>query len=315
MLAFSRSYNSLNPTDGPFGYGWSASGFTQLQLDGSDALRVKQASGRSEPWRLVDGAWQGDGDTRLRLHAEGDGYRLHNPDLSVERYNSAGRLTQRADANGLTRTYGYDTAGRLTRITAPFGRQLQLRYNSAERVAAIVTPDGEITYAYDDQGNLSQVRYPDATTRSYHYENERLPHHLTGITDERGVRYATWHYQSDGRVTRSEHADGAERVRFVYSGSNTTQAIGALGDERYYRHKTIHGVRRITSVAGEPCTTCGNGGLKQRRYDDDGFLIGYTDWNDNETRLTPGPADKQLARHTRSLLSSYQPPGRGYQGH
>jgi hypothetical protein len=28
----------------------------------------------------------------------------------------------------------------------------------------------------------------------YHYEDQRFPHHLTGLTDENGGRFATWAY-------------------------------------------------------------------------------------------------------------------------
>ena len=53
----------------------------------------------------------------------------------------------------------------------------------------VTSPLGVITYAYTG-GNLASVTYPDARTVQYVYEDPGYPHHLTGIIDENGVRYA-----------------------------------------------------------------------------------------------------------------------------
>ncbi len=42
------------------------------------------------------------------------------------------------------------------------------------------------------------------------------PYALTGITDHENVRYATFAYDAEGRVTRTEHRGGADRTTISY---------------------------------------------------------------------------------------------------
>ena len=49
-----------------------------------------------------------------------------------------------------------------------------------------------------------------AAVKRYHHEDGRWPQAVTGITDEAGVRYGTYAYDAQGRVTRSELAGGAD---------------------------------------------------------------------------------------------------------
>src|SRR5262245_57723294 len=98
----------------------------------------------------------------------------------------------------------------------------------------MTTPDGKV-YKYNyinllkptdlpsSEHLLSQVVYPDNTPQSdadnpsvtYHYEDPLNPYALTGITDERGVRFATWTYDARGRVLTSKHASGVDSYSFA----------------------------------------------------------------------------------------------------
>ena len=69
-------------------------------------------------------------------------------------------------------------------------------------------------YARDNL--LEFVDNPDGTTRQYHYENPDYPEALTGITDESGVRYASYGYDADGQANFSTLADNVGRVDIVY---------------------------------------------------------------------------------------------------
>ncbi|MFX7793206.1 RHS repeat domain-containing protein, partial [Acinetobacter baumannii] len=64
--------------------------------------------------------------------------------------------------------------------------------------------------AYDINGNLTSVTYPDNKTRRYIYDNPNFPYALTGLTDENGARFTTWTYDAQGRAISSEHASGIE---------------------------------------------------------------------------------------------------------
>ena len=114
---------------------------------------------------------------------------------------------------GGTRTFLVETPyQRLRKVTDPFG--------------------AEYRYQYDDNHNLVEVIYPDTTPddsdnprKTYHYENENFPNHLTGITDENGERYANFSYDEDGRAIVSElgvttNQVGQEKIELDYQGTN-----------------------------------------------------------------------------------------------
>ena len=67
-----------------------------------------------------------------------------------------------------------------------------------------MTPDGPFSYSYDTNGNLTKVTKPDTYTIQYEYENATYVNALTGITDEKGVRYATFGYDSSGRANSTQ---------------------------------------------------------------------------------------------------------------
>ncbi len=60
---------------------------------------------------------------------------------------------------------------------------------------------------------LSGVITPGAggPTTTYHYEDITDKFALTGITDERGIRYATYGYDASQRAISTEQAGGIDR--------------------------------------------------------------------------------------------------------
>ena len=69
-------------------------------------------------------------------------------------------------------------------------------------------------------------RIPTARFGRYHYEDVNFVHALTGITDENGVRFATWSYDGSGRANSSQHAGGAEAVTLYYGSFSATANEG-----------------------------------------------------------------------------------------
>ena len=132
-----------------------------------------------------------------------------------------------------------------------FGREIRFTYDAQSRIAEVLPPGAvsgtgagsatsPIRYTYDEaaslgpgvpvRGQLSSVSWQDGAVRRYHYEDARWPQALTGITDEAGVRYATYSYNDLGRVERSEHVGGADRVDFAYGFNAAGQATSTLTD-------------------------------------------------------------------------------------
>jgi YD repeat-containing protein len=117
------------------------------------------------------------------------------------------------------------------------------------------------------QSQLTSIVWQDGSVRRYHHEDARWPQAVTGITDEAGVRYGSYAYDAQGRVTRSELAGGAERLDFAYgsdaNGQPTTSvtdysgAGGAATSRSSYTFTDIGNVRYPSSLSA-PCSLCGS---------------------------------------------------------
>ncbi len=227
VFSFIRAYNSQNIIDNGFGRGWR-SNFQRRLIVGVNVLRQESGSGRSEPWEKINGVWQGDADTDIIITEQVDGFLLSKSNGAVENYSSSGQLLSQIDANGQQTQYQYNADNQLTAVNHHYGHQIRFSYLN-DRVATVTDAFGAVyTYEYLND-NLVAVVYPDTTPadvtdnprKRYHYEDVNHPHHLTGITDENGDRYATYAYDSTGKVISSEHAQtssvmGQERIELDF---------------------------------------------------------------------------------------------------
>ena len=131
-------------------------------------------------------------------------------------------------------------------------------------------PDGTyIKYYYDPLSQFDEewnvprrlsaaLKFADTgqpiKSESYHYEDDRLPFALTGITDDADIRYASWTYDNAARANSSEHAGGVNRYDIDY-GNLTYQfddsihvVTGPLGHERTYNLSGRTRLHRINSI-------------------------------------------------------------------
>jgi YD repeat-containing protein len=170
-------------------------------------------------------------------------FRYVQADDAVIRFNVAGRHLSTTQRNGWTTHYAYDNIGRLTQITNHFGRSISLAYNNG-LISQVNLPDATtIRYSYDTSGRLLQVIYPNNTTKQYLYENTAFPHLLTGVIDENGIRLSTYSYDAQGRAIETTKASGADRYQVSYgtsSGDLITSATitDPLGTPRTYNYAT-----------------------------------------------------------------------------
>ncbi|MWK60060.1 RHS repeat protein [Pseudomonas otitidis] len=147
----------------------------------------------------------------------------------------------------------------------------------------------------------------------YHYEDSRNPNLLTGITDERGIRYATWTYDDQGRAISSEHAGGAEKVTVAYNADGSSTVTNALGKRTTYRFQTIQGIRRITAIEGEPSANCPNSNATFT-YDDRGLVKTRTDNKGNVTTFDYNERGLEVSRteaygtpQARTVITEWHP--------
>ncbi|MEZ5624971.1 MAG: RHS repeat-associated core domain-containing protein [Nitrosomonas sp.] len=226
---------------------------------------------------------------KLELLEEG-GWRLTiDDDNSIENYDESGKLISKTDRSGRTQTLVYDNNDRLIIVTDDVGRELNFTYDDSDRIETAIDSVGNIyTYRYDTSGNLISVTYPDGKTRTYHYNESEytsgihLPYALTGITDETGIRYATYTYDNLGRAIISEHAGGAMRYTFNYNENRSTDIIDPLGASRTYQFQFIHGKAKSTGQsqpAGSGCSAASSA----TTYDSNGNVASRADFNGNKT--------------------------------
>ncbi len=227
------------------------------------------------------GVYRSTADPSRVIRVLSDRQRLIEADGTVREFDFNGVLLRvyhpkaPADATELA----YDSEGNLTTLTDARGRQLELLYSDAGRLMGLRKALGEeVLYGYDADRNLTSVLYPSGGTRRYHYGEAGLSgsgqqHLLTGITDENNHRYASFGYDTRGRVILSQLHTGNptspthDRTTLTYTSATTVQLTRSTGDAVTYSFspdsmrrtlarqdgrgvvaKTYDGLQRVTQV-------------------------------------------------------------------
>lgn len=302
-LIFSRFYNSLQTK--PYysvvqhvvGHSWTHNFQSRIEVSSYSGLHtayVRRPDGKILPFTLVSSAPTGYGTfTPLGFSSDRleriDGpdfiwkYITENGDVT-ETYERFGSLISVANRNGYTQQLSYEY-GRLSTVTDTFGRKLQFTYDNFGKLTSLLDPAGNtFQFIYDSTNNLSTVINPDSTVRTYHYENTSFVHALTGLTDERNVRYATWAYDTLGRATSSTHPAGVDQTTINY-GANTATVTDSLSTARSYNFGITLGVAKNSGLT-QP-TASGSGTVSDgRTFDANGNVATTIDFNGNRTNYT-----------------------------
>lgn len=221
-------------------------------------------------------------------------YTVSNGD--TEDYDANGKLLSITASNGMKQELFYDaTSGLLTRVKDSTNREIIFAY--AGNQISSITVDGNKTtsYTYNAAGLIAQVTRPDNTTRIYHYEDTRFPTYLTGITDERNKRYATWAYDAQGRAISSEHAGGVEKTLLSFNADGSTTVTNALHKQTIYRFADIAGARRVVKVEGQPTASC-VGANQDYTYTSQGWIASKTDWKGVQTTYQYNTVGQEISR-------------------
>ncbi len=277
-LKFKRVYNHTRTEHGfvdnkVLGYGWTGTYLQSLHVYGDDSpvverVLLKRPDGKQIIFMKQDVRWLPDADTRSRLEELLDvngvraGWRLSTEENTFETYNVAGRLEQIYDLSGNVSTLVYKPhSGRLDRVLANTGEFLSFGYDAYDRISSIsdhANRQWRYRYSHNSyKSNLAYVDNPDGTSKQYHYEDPSFPHALTGITDERGVRYATYAYDEQGRANLSTRAGNVQRVDIVYNTGNTRTVTNSLGQSSTHTTAVQLGVALVTDISGPGCYGCG----------------------------------------------------------
>jgi YD repeat-containing protein len=265
---------------------------------------VIRETGRLLSFASTAGSWIGDADIADTLTElkDGSGVRIGwtykvSADGSQESYDAAGRLIAVTQVNGSHQTLAYDlpTADggdgnpyTLDTVTDDVGRQLHFTHDASGRLATAKDSAGSVfTLGYDAQSNLVSVAHTDGSSRTYQYNEPtytggaRLPNALTGITDENGVRYATYVYNSSGQAIKEWHAGDVDKNQLTYNGISTV-VTDPLGTQRTYNFTTILGVVKSTGQSQPGGSGCGPSSSVMT-YDTNGNVTSRTDFANHKT--------------------------------
>lgn len=283
-LGFGRVYRSDSTwTDNKIGQRWRHSFSRTLSVTATTA-QVLDGTGAIAEFRLVGNNWTPkDPDILVKLQSVPGGYIYTTQNDAREFYDPAGRLV-RINFRGSRALFLSYSGSNLTRVSDENGRSLALSY-AGGTVSALATPSGVFSYGYDANDNLVSVTNPAGAVRRYHYEDARFVNAMTGITDERGIRFATYAYDAQGRAVLSKHAGDVNSYQVAYNADGSITTTNPLGKRTTYQFQTTHGVRRIVAVQGHQSTNCAAAN-KSYTYDANGFLSSKTDWRGNVTSLT-----------------------------
>jgi len=309
-----RTYRTLRNTGvaQSGGLGWSFS------FDRS--FQVSTSPGENRPYKIVivrgDGAYSeftrknsGPYVSRYErkevlqsLNDEFTDWLLTTADGRMDRFKKFGDkflLVSTYSKEGGVQSFEYGAGQQLASISDASGRTLRVSW-SGKAVAAIRSAEEEVRYRYDltsaenvppipGTERLVGVDFFDAVgaptgSRRYHYEHPNQRYLLTGLTDEKGIRYATYSYNDAGQAVLSEHARGANRHTFAYSDEKTRVVTDPLGTEREF-HLAYAGSDfpgRIIGTNQPAGSGCGpaNSALT---YDTSGVLASSTDFNEMKT--------------------------------
>lgn len=286
-LLFSRQYNSMD------GY-WRHNYSTRLKIS-STLITLIQADGRESKFSLSGGVATPESTELGRLVQSSSGWLYRSPTEDIFEFDGQGRMTRKESINGPRHQLSY--AGNT--VTVMDSNSNSLTFTQDDRYQPLTLSAAGLTasYTYDATARLIKVTKTmggTAVARVFHYEDSRYPRFLSGITDERGIRYATWAYDDQGRAISSQHAGGTDKVLISYNNDGSSTVTNELGKKSTYQFQIIQGVKRITAINGEPSASCPNSnstftydarGQIKSKTDNKGFVTSY-DYNDRGLEIT-----------------------------
>jgi RHS repeat-associated protein len=317
-LAFRRFYNSKGtPPPAHMGALWRHIFDRHLRIEnplagaigGTSVVTAERPDGSMDEFRLKGSAWANTPDSINRLSQVVNtggpvtGYDLYvGGTAETEHYNPLGVLTSITAQSGSVTTFSYSDAstdptvapspGLLLEVDAPSGRSLHLTYDASSRLSLVTLPDGgTLSYSYDAAGNLTRVTYPDATSRSYLYaersyiDSSAYPSALTGVLDEKGVRYESTWYDYTGKAYSTGFAGGVDGYNIRYYSTVSSGVISPLGVTTTVNFADNLGNPGLVSSDNLCSASCPQP-YKARTYDSNGYPASYTDYLGAKTLTT-----------------------------
>ncbi|WP_253276152.1 RHS repeat-associated core domain-containing protein [Xanthomonas campestris] len=291
-LEFTRYYSSavgLRPV-ADLGNGWRHSYSRSIDTIDASTVKVNRASGDSYIFKKRAGIWLRDPDVPYQLTEVSDSsstgarWVLNTPDRTAENFDIDGHLIQIIWPTGDSVSLSYAN-GLLESAIDKSGRRISFLFQQKELNTVFLPDKNILNYQYDDKKNLSAVWLIDDQgakhlVSRYGYGASDVGNILTQHYDETNTLYASWEYDTLGRVTRSVHGDAAgsiDETTFSYA-SNGTILKDSAGNQVVAEPVLMHGRAKAASFTG-PCPTCNGKIFASRTYDSNGYPDIETDLN------------------------------------
>lgn len=275
-------------------------------------IRAIRSDGSSELFTRTSNGWTVDTDVADVLvdREAGSGYALQlAANRQTEVYDATGLLKEVYDSAGkklLSLQYSDATtpadvapvAGLLLTVGDLSGRTLSFKYDASSRLTTMILPDGASQmFGYNPAGQLASVTYPDGTSKGYIYnETANSPtvagtSFLTGIVDEKGVRYETIKFDYNHRAYHAEFAGGVDTTTLDYAASTWKGTLpvtvkGPLGATSKLGFVDTGKGRLMPAGGSAACGDQCNQPYKAMTYDANGYPASVTDFKGITTRTT-----------------------------
>jgi hypothetical protein len=285
--SFSRAYSSVKGV-------WTHNYAFRLIID-SILITLIHADGKESTFEKAGQNFSPKHPERGMLTRENHRWRYQSPDNYFYEFDDQGRLLA---IRNLGATQNIEHTEKNLIVTDAYGARLEITEDARKQPKKLVSENITIDYTYDKYKQLKQVtRHYKAGSdkKEYLYEDPKNSTLLTAIKDERGIRYASWTYDDQGRAISSEHAGGAEKIRVHYNTDGSTTVINELGKKTNYIYDFIQGIKHITAINGEPSANCPDSN-STFTYDERGLLKTKTDNNVNVTTYTHNDRGLETSR-------------------
>ncbi|VXC25651.1 RHS repeat protein [Pseudomonas sp. 8O] len=282
VLEFSVHYNSAQ-------LAWSHTYSDRLYVHGTRTY-VVLGDGRTLSFAGVTG--------QMRAHESVDMLRKDTNEWTLSRdtgeklfFDTYGRLIKIKTANDEL-ALSYAASPSVITVSSMHGYEITLSRDGYGKLISIETPQGTASFEYysDKITRINKSTGGASTNIQFHYEQTHKGL-LTGITDERGIRYVTWAYDAQRRPILSENAATGGATHIEYADDGSVTVVNPLGKRTKYTFQIFlnilggAGVKRVTSIVGEPSPNCPASnsnytydarGLLATKTDKKGVLTSYT---------------------------------------
>lgn len=310
-MHFARYYNSKTAN-------WTHTYSAKLKIATTEVMLVN-TDGRESLFAVSGGTVTASPKELGRLAQTASGWRYDNTYNERFHFDALGKLTQIDRANGTYETLTYGTNSIV--VTDSLGRTMTLAFNTAKRLTGLSADSLQVVFTYNTASRLATATRTQGgqnKVRTYHYEYPNDGGLLTGITDERNIRYVTWEYDTQGRVKKNVLHNNASQYLFTYNSNGSTTVTNPLNKQTTYTFQTVAGAQRITSLAGAESANCpssnstftyDNRGLIKTKIDNKGYLTTY-DYNsrgleESRTEASGTPQERTITTEWHPTL--YRP--------